>query len=91
VFVLGRVHGDVGVAQQFRDARRAPGRSGDADAGLDVDRPAGHYEGPAQRRDDLLGDGARRVPGPVPAGDREQGELVSTQPAKESSGGHRRP
>jgi hypothetical protein len=76
---LGRVHGEVGVADQVGGAQVAvPRRAGDADAGTDADDVAAELEGPLeggpQPFGQRLGLGRR-------AAARQDDELVATEPA----------
>jgi hypothetical protein len=86
--LLGRVHGDVGAAQE-RVHRSAIGiRSGDADRAADVDVHTGKIERPAEASHDLLGrpvDGARRIGIEGEGG----GELVSAQTSGDGTLGKR--
>ena len=75
--LLGRVHRDVGVAQQLLGVGAVPRGQHDADAGLDVEDDAVDVEGLVQGLAEPLGDGLRLADA---VHERQQdGELVAAE------------
>ena len=74
---LGRVHGEVGVAQQLLRRRGGPAAGGDADAGAGVDLPAVDHDRRVEGVEDALGhlDDGSGVGGVL----EEDGELVAAE------------
>jgi hypothetical protein len=75
--LLGGVHRDVGALDQLLGRRAVLGRTGDADAGVDLERDAPDRERPAQLRQEPAGDPARLL---AAAHGQQDAELVAAEP-----------